>query len=270
MPMSVRRTDRLLCHYVHKLYVQGGRSKSLRAKATQAVYGVVMDRPRLRGKLVESERALVGWARRHPSESQPPMSWNMTCLLATKLFGQGHWEVAAAAILSHDCILRPMDIVRLRVSRVSPRTGTAGASALSLWNTKTQRYEWVALKRPEAEVVLKLALERARRLGRSSLLGLSYTRYYRRFKAGVAALGFPEFKPYSVRHGAVTAASLDQNMTYMDIAIRGRWKSMKSCRTYVQSGRALMLENKRPDRVKELAAKAARLLCRVARATVFR
>ena len=67
---------------MHHVYRFKGRTGSGRILATAAVYGLVMDRPRLRGRLLDTNRALAGWEKLHSSEHAQPLSWPLTCTIA--------------------------------------------------------------------------------------------------------------------------------------------------------------------------------------------
>ena len=93
--------------------------------------------------------------------------------------------------------MRPGEPIALRTSRVirpfDRRLGGAGSDewGLSLWATKTKRYDYVRVRRGTAAYVLRLALQRAKRLRRSRLFGLSYRTYLKQFKAAAANIGLP-------------------------------------------------------------------------------
>lgn len=50
------------------------------------------------------------------------------------------------------------------------------------------------------------------------------------------------FTPHSLRHGGATHAYSHLGQSIETIMHRGRWQSTQSCKTYLQAGRAQLLE----------------------------
>jgi len=73
--------------------------------------------------------------------------------------------------------------------------------------------------------------------------------FRRLFHACTRRLGLsPEYVPHSLRHGGATRMFL-QRAPMQDIMERGRWESAKSCRTYLQTMKALLLSMEVPPAV---------------------
>jgi hypothetical protein len=58
---------------------------------------------------------------------------------------------------------------------------------------------------------------------------------------------------HSLRHGGATEDYIG-GTSVEDVLLRGRWVSTKSARVYIQSGRALLLQQRIPEKVRRLIA----------------
>ena len=67
------------------------------------------------------------------------------------------------------------------------------------------------------------------------------------------------YSPHSLRHGGATRHFL-QKKPISDIQFRGRWSSSKSVRTYIQSGRALLLLTQVPTEVFQVASDCSQVI----------
>jgi hypothetical protein len=278
-----RRADKHFLDYIHYLYRKGGRSKRFRSKAAHAVFGTVMKFPGLRGNIPCATRSLKGWERKHPATPAVPISWTVACALSTRLCASGHWDAAAVVLVAHDTYTRPSEPLLLTTNRVvcpsDDRLGASGPATwgMSLWDTKTKRYDFVKIRRKEAAAALDLARYRAIRLNRERVFGLSYRTYLDQFKVAAAAIGLPNLRPHGLRHGGATADSLGIGplppVSISDIAVRGRWASERSARHYVQSGLALTLEadllRSRPPSERAWIRGCERLIVRTLRSTQY-
>ena len=232
--------DDLLCDYFHYLW-----DNDLgKTKAHSTLYGILMLQPRLSGRLLLSARALRGWKKLAESRSYPPLTWELTCLIAFRLAMSGHFRHAVATLLGFDCLLRVGELVNIRTQDFADakdaRVGVKSIDmTLRLPVTKTGKNQWVVVQDPAVKSLVRVLL--ASTPSDSRLFSFSAASFRRRFKNACAALGLSSsYVPHSLRHGGATRCHL-QSMRVEDILIRGRWASTKSARRYIQSGRAVLL-----------------------------
>src|SRR5262245_50824895 len=93
-PSSPESFDDALTSYINFLY-ESGKSRS---RAEAALYGLLAFSPRLKGHLHTSLLCIRGWVRLQPSKPFPPLTWDLTCLIATRLL-LSHLRPAAVAVL---------------------------------------------------------------------------------------------------------------------------------------------------------------------------
>ena len=142
-PMHPNQIDTRLSVYLQHLHDCGRPFQS----AAQTIGGLVHHCPRLRLLLVESRLRLRGWARLRTSTSHPPLTWELTVIIASTLSRSGHHAQALACLLAFDCYLRVGEMTSLRACDVimpnDPRMGSAFTSmALRLPKTKTGLNQW--------------------------------------------------------------------------------------------------------------------------------
>lgn len=271
---GVEQLDQCVCRYLASIYRDGdGRRRQL---AVNTVYGLYLLHPRIRHRLVESDQLLRGWSRLRPSSSHPPLTWPLVTLIAVTMAGNSYGDGAIATLVSFDALLRISEMASLRVQDVSPPSdprrgrpsmpssssssgtgsdgGMVGSShvLLRLRITKTGRNQWVELTnssiekllvhhitgRDGDELVFNLTAP-----GCCSHGGPSDYRYAFSVVCRTLGLGSIHFTPHSLRHGGATHALQHLRQSIETVMHRGRWRSMSSCQTYLQSGRAQLLEH---------------------------
>jgi hypothetical protein len=255
-PVDVNEFDECLTDYFHHLYGTGcGRDD-----AVCTLYGIVMLHPILRDALPISSLALRGWARVVPSQAHPPMTYDLTLLVAVHMARRGLWRYAVGTLLAFDCLLRVGELVGLQRADIADSGDARMGSeykgmALRLRKTKTGPNQWVDVQDPIVRVLLRDLLRSSRSQG--FIFPFSSNEFRDVFKATCAALGLSErYVPHSLRHGGATRLHL-MGVSIEDILLRGRWASSKSARRYIQSGRALLLSMRVPARLQEVASRIA-------------
>jgi hypothetical protein len=281
-PMSHRsgpaELDDCVSFYLAFLYQQrGGRGRQL---GVCTIFGLYLEYPSIRGRLVESEQMLQGWARIRPSVSHPPLTWPLVTLIAVTMAANGYGHGAIATLVAFDGLLRISEVTALRVGDVSApvdrRRGGAdfasssrsspGRVLLRLAVTKTGSNQWVELynadvshlllrhiqHRPSDALVFDLHTVR-----RSSNPATAYRRALR-VVCNAVGLGACHFTPHSLRHGGATHAMQHLGQSIDTVMHRGRWRSEASTRTYLQAGRAQLLEQFIPAAVLANADQASR------------
>jgi integrase len=248
---SAEELDQVLLDYFHSLYLEReGKGLCL---ATSTMYGLIMFMPVARGKLVASAVALRGWRRLQPSIRYPPLTWQLSVVIAVQLVRHGRWEMGVATLLAFDCMLRIGELVALRRNDVADEGDVRLNSAdrlmqLCLRRTKTgdNKWTWLELK-PVKELVRLLVRRTSERQGK--LFPFSAQKFRQYFKHVCAELGLSEhYVPHSLRHGGATFMHR-AGRALSDIMHRGRWAATKSAEHYIQAGPALLLQTSVPDGV---------------------
>lgn len=250
--------DDLVLDYIHHLHESGGS----RSAAACTLYGIIMYMPHLRERLHQSQRAVFGWNRLHPMQSYPPLTWELTLLIAVRLRMDGHHSAAIGVLLAFDCLLRISELCDLRVGDVAD-SGDARISTehkgmiIRLAKTKTGPNRWVTVLHPLVIDLLRRYLK-----GRRSdeyLFGFIAPRFRRLFKNACQRLGLsPLYVPHSLRHGGATRYRHVLQWSVEDVLERGRWASTKSARIYIQSGPAVLLLMNTPSHILKLATSVAK------------
>jgi integrase len=239
-----RDLDCVVAVYVDELY-ERGRGKQ---EATNLLYGILFILPYCRTHMHETALRLRGWNNLRLTRSYPPMLWEIAVLVAFTLLRHGEVAAGAATLLAFDAYLRVNEFCSLRVVDVSlvndARMGSSSISsrmALRLLHTKTGRNQFVQVRRDAVAAVIAKLIE-----GRSGselvFGGLSDSRYRMLLGRTCKSLGLSScsFVPHSLRHGGAVLDLL-QGMSIENVMYRGRWRKAESARTYLQSGRALLL-----------------------------
>lgn len=243
--------DVLVEAYLNFWYLSGGGL----AGARNTVYGICLLHPELDRRLLRSLRALKGMARLLPSRSHPPLTWELAVLIAVNIAGDVSLSDverdAGLAVLVHfDAFLRTGEVLDLRASDFAApgdaRLGVAGTeAALRIRSAKTGTNQFAQLRDPD---VISLVKARLVGLHPEARIFAASPRVYRAvFKRALRQLRLTApYVPHSLRHGAATRA-LNSGIPIEDIMRMGRWASAKSCRTYLQSGQALLLASSVPE-----------------------
>jgi integrase len=198
--------------------------------------------------LHHAKKALKGWCRLEPTRSRRPVSKSIMEALAAVLIREGHVEAAAATLFAFDTYARHSEITNLLVGDLvfggDPRLmRPSSLGAVFLRDTKTGSHQWVELRCPRLVRLLRLLVSNRPARDRVFFASLRSSPLLRLLKRAQVLLGFdsPPFVVHSLRHGGATHDFL-QGVPTLDIAIRGRWASEKSLRTYISVWQAWLLE----------------------------
>jgi integrase len=184
--------------------------------------------------------------------------------MATYMAVKGQHDAALAMVLGFDGYLRISELLNLKVQDVAipndARLGSAyRGTLLRLAKTKTGVNQSVTILNKHVTRILTHHIRGKAPADR--VLSLTDSQLYRCFHGACSALGLDGqgFTPHSLRHGGATRHFL-KGWPLEDIIYRGRWASAKSVRTYIQSGRALLLLTRVSDEAQELGSLCARVL----------
>lgn len=243
----------------------------LRQLAVGTVYGIYLFYPSVRGQLVVCEQMLGGWRRLHPTISHPPLTWPLVTLIAVTMAHNHYMDGALGTLVAFDGLLRISEMSALRVGDVSapsdrrrggvssisdsslsqPSIASSSHVLLRLAVTKTGSNQWVELTNYQVEHLLLQHIShlpptaRVFNLRRNGRRHHPSTAYRIALKAVCKALGIESqgFTPHSLRHGGATHALQHLRQSVETVMLRGRWQSASSCRTYLQAGRAQLLQS---------------------------
>lgn len=129
-------------------------------------------------------------------------------------------------------------------------------AGVAIWDAKTGINQFMTLS--DRRLLRRLKRFSVSRAGMDTVFGLSYRHLDKLFRSGLRALGLATvgYTFHSLRHGGATHAFLS-GVPFSDIKAAGRWQSDKSCKRYLQSGRALLLSIQIPtlveDRITQLS-----------------
>lgn len=242
---TMETLDDLVTEYFHHMYeMNDGVGKGL---ASCTLYGLIKFMPRCEAYLLSAKTSLTGWLKLQPGRSYPPLTWDLTVLLAIRMVQNGNVRHAIATLLAFDCFLRVGELVGLRKRDVADtgdrRMGSEyHGTSLRLKHTKTGPNQWVQVHDEQVIGLLRCVGESTRR-DSDRMFPFSAAKYRSVFKATCAELGLSHrYVPHSLRHGGATRWHL-LGHSIEDVLLRGRWSSVKSARRYVQAGRALLLKN---------------------------
>jgi hypothetical protein len=250
---TIEELDAALCFYFHACYVEkDGKGKQ---DASNCRNGIVMLYPGVKGLLYRADRCIKGWSKLVPSVPYPPITWELTVLLAMCMVLDGRSDYADATLVAFDAMLRGHEVVGLLRedvvdtgdARVGPEYKGMG---LSLRQTKTGPNKFVTVRDPAVQELLRRRVCRLRPGQR--VFPFTTDQFRRVFKETCAALGLSSaYVPHSLRHGGATRLHL-RGWSIEDIMLRGRWASTKSARHYIQSGNALLLQVRVPQDLAKL------------------
>jgi integrase len=247
--------DRALAVYIQACYD----ARSSFAYVSQALSGAVHQRPDLRHRLPIARQCLRGWDKVRETTSHPPLTWELTVVMACTLARSGYHGAAIAMLLAFDCFLRVGELTRIRFTDIvmpnDPRTGRAHSTmAVVLRAAKTGKLQSVEVA--DHDVARLVAL-----WARSPLVHTDSTDpdprlfafspdFLRRlmYNASVALQLPTRYTPHSLRHGGATDDFL-RHGSVERVQFRGRWKQLESVRRYVQMARAVLSRRQVPPHV---------------------
>lgn len=256
-PCTVADLDEVLSEWFHDLYVT--RNQACRSTAENALSGIHLLVPEVKGQLHLCRLALKGWRKLVPSVPHPPLTWDLAVCIGVRQACTGRWLHGVATLLAFDCYLRIGEFTSLTRGDVADagdlRLGSGHEGmALRLRHTKTGPNQWVNVRNPDVITLVRSRLSTMpSRRKRARLFPFAPSTYRRHFKAACKDLGLsPDYVPHSLRHGGATHDHV-RGMQLEEILRHGRWASVKSARHYVQAGRALLMSTSVPLSVSELA-----------------
>ncbi len=256
LAMPAQRLDWQLAVFLQHSYDSGAPF----TLGAHALHAVVHHRPDVKALLFASRQCLKGWERVRQTASHPPLTWELTVSIACMFSRCGFHAPAVAMLVAFDCYLRVGELTRIRRRDVvmpnDARMGRAHtAMAVCLTKTKTGPNQSVALFRPEVAAILSTWVRALPHTADDNPLVFAFSpTYLRRLMHNACidlGVGHIAYVPHSLRHGGATADFL-RTGSVQHVQFRGRWKSLESVRTYVQTARALLAAQQVPAAVNQL------------------
>lgn len=250
-PQHYQQLDELLADYFQSIFDENeGKGKQ---KAKDTLYGVQLFLPHARGKMIVSSAIAARWSKSTPVVSYPPLTWELTVLIAVQMTRHRRADLALAALLGFDCLLRVGELMRIRARDVAfPADARMGAdreyrvTTLAIPVAKTGKNQSVVVRDPDVIALLRGAVKAAGKARSAPLFRGGAHAFRTLFKRVCAELGLSDkYVPHSLRHGGATRLHL-QGVPLEDIMARGRWASAKSARTYIQASRAVLMATRPP------------------------
>lgn len=263
--LPVQQLDDLLSAFIVSCACTGSSKHS----AHMAFWGIRHFVPSLSSHvtcLPQSFQLLRGWDKLQPAVHHPPLTWELTLIIAATMCRWGQPSYAMATLLAFDCYLRCSEFCNLCLLDIAlpgdPRLGIHyQACSLRLAQTKRGNNQFVVVSdsRLSALLVKYLyvcfggQLQHGMGVGSGTqshgprVFPFTDGMYRKLFGRVVQSLGLGSipFVPHSLRGGGATRDHLS-GMSIESVLLRGRWESNSSARTYVQSGRALLLTHNVP------------------------
>lgn len=149
---------------------------------------------------------LRSWSKKNPSKSWPPISWDLTVLVARAMAARGHVRPAILMMLMHDAYLRITEATKLCLDDLllpgDVRAGSAIRQAtICIAQGKTGANQAVSVRRPEVTRLLS-SLKRSR--PGTELVGtMNANRFRTLFHKACSDCDLDDchFVPHSLRHG---------------------------------------------------------------------
>ncbi len=195
-------------------------------------------------------------------QAHPPLTWEMTLLIACTLARSGHRDAGVATLLAFDCYLRVGELCRLRLCDVvmphDARMGSAFTGmVVCLPRAKTGLNQSVPVRRPAVGAVLHDYVTLLYQTGavewHGHLFSLTASRYRELLCAACVALGLPaRYTPHSLRHGGASHDYLEHG-DVNEVMLRGRWRSMPSVQRYIQTSAARLAAQEVPAHLHRMA-----------------
>ena len=254
---SPERLDRRLAEFIQYSYDRG----SPFAYASHSLHAIIYFRPSLKhGGLPLSRQCLKGWDRVKQSKSHPPITWELTVVIACTLAQSGYHAPAVSLLVGFDCYLRVSELTGLRLCDIvmpsDPRMGQAHIDmAVCLPKTKTGPNQSVSVQNPDVAQILYAWIHHLPSTHKLTDRIFSFSPAWlgRLMHNTCVALGVGHipYVPHSLRHGGATSDFL-RTRSVEHVHFRGRWKSIESVRTYIQTARALLAAQSIPSHLNEL------------------
>jgi integrase len=249
-PNDINQFDILLLQYIHYCYEEGI-SKSI---ADTALYGIKHFLPSLKDGLPRSSQALLGWKRKQPTQSYPPISYELTLILAYQMCRANKYEYGIGTLLSFDCLLRVSELCNIQRKHIHDSLQTKNeykGMVLIIPFTKNGKNQHVTIYNKDIQSLIRILMKDKK--SNDKVFSFTSKQFRSVFKQFIKNLNLnPRYVPHSLRHGGATRFRHVLNWSVENVLERGRWQSISSARRYIQSGKAIILSDEVPHSYNEL------------------
>lgn len=255
-----RTLDWQLLEYFEEVYLEHEGRR--RQHCINICQGIRLVFPDLR--LPVAGRALQGWERLAPPTLTPPMPYGVCLVIVEKMVQRGRKDMGVITWLMFEAYLRIGEALAVRgrdVSLPTMRGRERLPGGISIRVAKTGRLQSVLFRGGDFVSLLERHLSGLPPSLDQPLFCFTYAQYLREFTNVLESLGLGEigFRPHSLRHGGAVHDYL-RGHAISDIIHRGRWASESSARTYLQTGRSMVLGSQ--GLPQDVAARAGQLQSR--------
>lgn len=245
-PITIDQFDIMVLQYIHWCYEHG----KPKWHAETAVHGIKHFMPQLKDCFHRSSQALTGWNKRTPSHSHPPISYEMTLVLAYQMCRSGYVEYGLGVLLSFDCLLRISELCNLQKKHVYDSKHSSSSEykgmVIIIPHTKNGDNQHVRIHDQSIQELIRLCCRKKKR--DDYVFSFTTSQYRRVFKRFINNLGLDKrYVPHSLRHGGATRFHHVLDWSVETVLQRGRWQSINSARLYIQSGKAILLVDEIPE-----------------------
>lgn len=248
-PLSYIQLDKLLFVYLQHMYDMG----MGKAAANSTLFGLNIAQPGVSDHLPIAKKALKGYNKLKPSVPHPPLTWPITCIIALDMIKRGHFNEGVATLLAFDSYLRINEALGLYREDIAlgddVRLGAGAPDRMyvRLRKTKTGTEQGVEVLNDDVKTLVLIVQSRTK--AGAKLFPYTDTHYRSLFNRVCDDLKLPsDYVPHSLRHGGATYGYLT-GMSFVDIQVRGRWASIKSCTGYVQMFRQALISRSFPPSI---------------------
>ncbi len=267
---TISDLDWVAAQYIRDLHGKSINKKG-KSRAVRLLAGLVLFYPPCEGQLHWLTACTKGWAKEVPRASWTPMSIEMASLVAASFAKQGRDDLAVATLTSFGALLRIGEFTKIKRRHITfgpeaklPTVAGAHAASIRLYNTKTKVHDSARVMWGDAASVLHAYVEKRQFADEDRVFPFSAQTFRKHFARTCTALGFrtsgAPLVPHSLRHGGATWLYETVGLTIEEVAEVGRWSTHDSVRTYLKSGRTLMLDNSMSRSTAELCIKAYTLM----------
>jgi len=248
---SPNHFDVYLSTYLNSLFESG---LTHLTHANNMVFGLMHIVPTLRQQLPIARRCLKGWKKSRATQSWPPMSWELACMLAVQLSSVGWMDEGVAVLIAYDGYFRISELLQCRIKDFLVwNLSNPPQYQLRLRDTKTGPNMLVTLTNPHLGNALLSYIQTRfdlrgpdnRRISRQRIFQINIRDYRRRFRTGCELLGWESvgFVPHSLRHGHASDDFI-AGVPVETIQFRGRWSLTESTKTYIQNARVHLIRGR--------------------------
>eukprot|EP00438_Fugacium_kawagutii_P005555 Skav232226 [mRNA] locus=scaffold286:249647:254238:- [translate_table: standard] len=244
LPTKRVAMDSLLSEYLEHLWSQG----EGRALASDTLASLQDTDPHLRGCIPGAWRLLKAWHLHEvPNRAAPFPETALQALVGYFLFHDDPC-MALSLLLGYYGMLRTGELLAIQAKDIMvSRDETSAVVSLGLTKGGKRTGACESVTVSVKEVIRRLA-QWKQTVSPGTYLTVSPSKWRATFSKGLDALHLapPEFRPYSLRRGGATFwflkhGSLDR------ILLQGRWMAVKTARTYINEGLAMLSELSLPQ-----------------------